>query len=103
MPKEHNLLLVTILAQKKYDRVKETIKITIKVALTYSIIGVLLMEAFPQVFVSLFANNTQLIQLSYQLLRIYIFGFIIMGAFSTFQQTYNALGCGKNAFFLCIL
>ena len=84
---------------KKYDRVKETIKITIKVALTYSIIGVLLMEAFPQVFVSLFANNTQLIQLSYQLLRIYIFGFIIMGAFSTFQQTYNALGCGKNAFF----
>ena len=57
------------------------------------------MEAFPQVFVSLFANNTQLIQLSYQLLRIYIFGFIIMGAFSTFQQTYNALGCGKNAFF----
>ena len=44
-------------------------------------------------------NNTQLIQLSYQLLRIYIFGFIIMGAFSTFQQTYNALGCGKNAFF----
>ena len=84
---------------KKYNRVKETIKITIKVALTYSIIGVLLMEAFPQVFVSLFANNTQLIQLSYQLLRIYIFGFIIMGAFSTFQQTYNALGCGKNAFF----
>ena len=42
---------------KKYNRVKETIKITIKVALTYSIIGVLLMEAFPQVFVSLFANN----------------------------------------------
>ncbi len=84
---------------KKYNRVKETIKIAIKVALTYSIIGVLLMETFPQVFVSLFANDTQLIQLSYQLLRIYIFGFIIMGAFSTFQQTYNALGCGKNAFF----
>lgn len=58
------------------------------------------MEAFPQVFVSLFANNTQLIQLSYQLLRIYIFGFIIMGAFSTFQQTYNALGCGKMHFSL---
>ena len=57
---------------KKYNRVKETIKITIKVALTYSIIGVLLKEAFPQVFVSLFANNTQLIQLSYQLLRIVV-------------------------------
>ena len=63
------------------------------------IIGVILMELFPQGFVSLFANDTQLIELSYQLLRIYIFGFIIMGAFSTFQQTYNALGCGKNAFF----
>lgn len=75
---------------KKYNRVKETIKIAIKVALTYSIIGVLLME-MPSlnVFVSLFANDTQLIQLSYQLLRIYIFGFIIMGAFSTFQQTYK--------------
>lgn len=84
---------------KKYHRVKETIKIAMKAALIYSFIGVVLMELFPQMFVSLFASDVHLINLSYQLLRIYIFGFIIMGAFSTFQQTYNALGYGKNAFF----
>ena len=84
---------------KKYDRVKETIKIALKVALIYSFVGVILMELFPQIFVLLFASDVHLITLSYQLLRIYIFGFIIMGAFSTFQQTYNALGYGKNAFF----
>lgn len=84
---------------RSYDRVKQTIALTLKVSLIYSIMGVALMELFPEMFVRLFANDSQLITLASQMLRIYVFGFIIMGANSTFQQTYTSLGYGKKSFF----
>ena len=40
---------------KNYDRVRKTISLAIKVSLIYSVIGVLLMELLPGVFVRLFA------------------------------------------------
>ena len=83
----------------KYDRVKKTISLALKVALTYSIVGVLLMELFPSLFVQLFANDPELVELASWMLRVYVFGFIIMGANSTFQQTYTSLGFGKRSFF----
>ena len=84
---------------KSYKRVKQTIALTLKVSLVYSVIGVALMELLPEMFVRLFANDAQLIELASQMLRIYVFGFIIMGANSTFQQTYTSLGYGKKSFF----
>lgn len=83
----------------KYDRVKKTISLALKAALTYSIVGVLLMELFPSLFVQLFANDLELVELASWMLRVYVFGFIIMGANSTFQQTYTSLGFGKRSFF----
>lgn len=83
----------------KYDRVKKTISLALKAALTYSIVGVLLMELFPSLFVQLFANDPELVELASWMLRVYVFGFIIMGANSTFQQTYTSLGFGKSSFF----
>ena len=84
---------------KHYHRVKETVSLAIKVSLAYSIIGVLTMEIFPNVFVSLFAKDSALIQLSSEMLRVYVFGMIILGANSTYQQTYTSLGFGKRSFF----
>ncbi len=84
---------------KQYDRVKQTISLALKAALTYSIIGVLCMELFPNLFVSMFANDPELIELASWMLRVYVFGFIIMGANSTYQQTYTSLGFGKRSFF----
>ena len=83
----------------KYDRVKKTISLALKAALTYSIVGVLLMELFPSLFVQLFANDPELVELASWMLRVYVFGFIIMGANSTFQQTYTSFGFGKRSFF----
>ena len=83
----------------KYDRVKKTISLALKAAFTYSIVGVLLMELFPSLFVQLFANDPELVELASWMLRVYVFGFIIMGANSTFQQTYTSLGFGKRSFF----
>ena len=84
---------------KQYDRVKKAISLAMKVSLIYSIVGVLLMEFVPQVFVQLFSNDPELIELASRMLRFYIFGFIIMGANSTYQQSYTSLGFGKISFF----
>ena len=84
---------------KQYDRVKKAISLAMKVSLIYSIVGVLLMESVPQVFVQLFSNDPELIELASRMLRVYIFGFIIMGANSTYQQSYTSLGFGKISFF----
>ena len=84
---------------KKYNRVKEAIKLVIKVSLTFSIVMVTLMEIFPQVFVGLFTSDPKLMELGCQMLRVYVFGYIIMGANSTFQQSYTSLGEGKRSFF----
>ena len=84
---------------KQYDRVKKAISLAMKVSLIYSIVGVLLMEFVPQVFVQLFSNDPELIELARRMLGVYIFGFIIMGANSTYQQSYTSLGFGKISFF----
>ena len=84
---------------KQYDRVKKAISLAMKVSLIYSVVGVLLMEFIPQVFVQLFSNDPELIELASRMLRVYIFGFIIMGANSTYQQSYTSLGFGKISFF----
>ena len=84
---------------KQYERVKKAISLAMKVSLIYSIVGVLLMEFVPQVFVQLFSNDPELIELASRMLRVYIFGFIIMGANSTYQQSYTSLGFGKISFF----
>lgn len=84
---------------KQYDCVKKAISLAMKVSLIYSIVGVLLMEFVPQVFVQLFSNDPELIELASRMLRVYIFGFIIMGANSTYQQSYTSLGFGKISFF----
>lgn len=84
---------------KNYSRVKKTISLAIKITLTYSIIGTLCMEFFPQLFVGLFTSDGELMKMASEMLRVYIFGCIIMGANSTCQQTYTSLGEGKRSFF----
>ena len=46
----------------------------IKVALTFSVIMVTLMELFPALFVSMFTNDPELMELGVKMLRVYIFG-----------------------------
>ena len=67
--------------------------------MVYSVLGVTLMELFPQLFVRLFTSDSALLTLGSNMLRIYIFGAFCIGANSTYQQTYNSLGEGKKSFF----
>lgn len=83
----------------QYQRVKDTIKLCLKISLGFSMVMVCIMEFFPELFVGLFTGDKELMMLASRLLRIYIFGYIIMGANSCFQQTYTSLGEGKRSFF----
>ena len=88
---------------KNYQRVKETLSLAIKVTLTISVICTVLMELFPSLFLGIFTTDTKLLALGCKMLRIYIFGAIVMGANSTFQQTYTSLGDGTKSFFFAFL
>ncbi|MCF0115819.1 MAG: MATE family efflux transporter, partial [Erysipelotrichaceae bacterium] len=88
---------------KNYERVKETLKLALKITLAYSLIGGTLMELFPQVFVGIFTKDPALMELGCRMLRVYIFGTLIIGPNSTHQQAYNSLGEGKKSFFFAFL
>ena len=84
---------------KNYERVKHTISLAMKVALTYTLIATLTMEIVPQFFVGLFTSSPELLDLGSKMLRVYIFGACVLGINSTCQQTYNSMGEGKKSFF----
>lgn len=84
---------------KNYDRVRKTIKLALTVAMLYTVISVVIMAGLPRVFVSLFATDPELIELTIPMIRVYIIGFCILGANSIYQQSYTSLGFGKTSFF----
>ena len=53
---------------RQKERVIEAIKMVIKVALTFSVIMVTLMELFPALFVSMFTNDPELMELGVKML-----------------------------------
>ena len=88
---------------KAYDRVRGTISLAFKVTCLYSLVGVGLMELFPNLFCGLFTSDPELLQLACPMLQIYIFGGCITGINSTCQQSYTSLGEGKKSFFFAFL
>lgn len=80
-------------------RVKETIKLAAVGNLIFTVCATSLIMAFPAFFIRIFNPNIELVRMGERMLRIYAGGFFVVGLNSTFQQTYNALGEGKRAFF----
>jgi Na+-driven multidrug efflux pump len=83
----------------KLERVRATIKLSALASLIYGAVLSIAMELAPEIFVRIFAEDRELITLAARLLRVYIAGYIIIGANCTIQQAYTSLGCGKRAFF----
>lgn len=84
---------------KNFDRVRQTFRKTLRASLLYTSAGCMLMELFPRLFVRWFTADVQLIGVATEMLRIYIAGCLIVGANSTIQETYLALGDGGRSFF----
>lgn len=87
----------------QFSRVKETLSLALKTTIVISVAATLCMLIKPDLFIRIFNSDPDLIAIGVPMLRIYIFGCMLMGANSTFQQTYNSLGAGKYSFFFAFL
>lgn len=86
-----------------FDRVKKAFKLMLISTTSFSFVFAGVLILFPQVFISLFSNDPEIIRIGTYALPIYVFGFLIFGAQMACQQTFVALGQAKISMFLALL
>lgn len=86
-----------------YNRVRETFKLLLKSAVTYTSLFWLFLMIKPYWFASLFTSNKEILDLATWGLRIFMASSIFMGIQISCQQTFVALGNAKTSLFLAIL
>ncbi|MBB6696839.1 MATE family efflux transporter [Clostridium algidicarnis] len=84
-------------------RVKKTFKILFINCITYTIIMWALLMLFPKVFVSIFNNKPELLQITSMSIRIFFSGILLFGAQIACQQTFLALGQAKISLIMALL
>ncbi|MGL5507687.1 MAG: MATE family efflux transporter [Paraclostridium sp.] len=87
----------------KIDRVKQTFKLMLISCLAYTTLMWAAIMIFPQIFVSIFNSNPELIAITSWSMRIYFAGIFIFGAQIACQQTFLALGQAKISMVLALL
>ena len=88
---------------KQVDRVKKTFKLLLKCCLAYTLTMFALLMICPQVFVAIFNNKPELVEITSWSIRIYFAGIGLFGAQIACQQTFLALGQAKQSLFLALL
>jgi len=85
------------------DRVKKAFRLLFTSGVVYATCAWALVQLFPQVFVSLFNDKPELVEITVWALRIYAACFFMMGVQFACQQTFVALGQAKASLFLALL
>ncbi len=85
------------------QRVRKAFLLLLMSCITYSAVMTGLCELFPQVYISIFTSDPELMAFTKHALRIYMAGTFIMGAQMACQQTFIALGQAKISLFLALL
>lgn len=85
------------------DRVKKTFRLLFVCALTFSTLSCLAIELFPGVFVAMFNDKPELVEIAVWTLRVYAAGMFMLGVQNACQQTFVALGQAKISLFLALL
>ncbi|MBC6004934.1 MAG: MATE family efflux transporter [Paeniclostridium sordellii] len=85
------------------DRVRKTFKLLIICCFTYATIMCVSIIAFPQIYVSIFNSNPELVSITAWSMRIYFAGIFMFGAQIACQQTFLALGQAKISMILALL
>ena len=86
---------------KKIERVKKTFKLLLICSLTYTIGMWILLMGVPEMFVRLFNNNPELVEIGSWSMKIFFAG--MFGAQVACQQTFLALGQAKVSLMLALL
>jgi putative MATE family efflux protein len=88
---------------KEYDRVKTAIKFMSAVCITYTLMAWGILNLFPEFFIKIFNNDTDLVNATIPALKVYYFGFFLMSLQFAGQSTFVALGKSKQAVFFSLL
>ncbi len=87
----------------KKDRVKEAFKWTFMTCVGYTVAFWLAAMVVPQIFASIFSNDTTLVEYTSWALRIYMAGVFALGMQISCQQSFMALGQAKTSLLLACL
>ena len=87
----------------QFDRVKQTIRYTICITFSLTIIACILTTQFPGFFASLFNKNEELLQIVVQVMPIFMAGIFMFGLQMGFQTAFMGLGQAKISLFLALL
>lgn len=87
---------------KNKERVQKTFKLLVKVSLLFSMAIWLLIQIFPQLFVGLFTNATELSLFTTKALRIYMAVVGLFGIQIACQMTFVALGNAKASVIVAV-
>lgn len=86
-----------------FDRVKKAFRLLFLSCVTFTVIIWALVELFPGVFIAVFNDKPELVEVATRTLRVYFAGIFMFGIQSSCQQTFVALGEAKISLFLALL
>lgn len=88
---------------KQYDRVKKAFKLLLAVCLIYTTFMWLSLMLVPHVFVAIFNDKPELVEITSRSIRLFFAGIFVFGAQIACQQTFLALGQAKISLVLALL
>lgn len=88
---------------KAYDRVRQGIRFTAVLGIIYTLLAWLLVLLNPHLLLSVFTEDTAMIEAGVGALRLYFFGFFFMAFQFTGQSAFTALGYSRHAIFFSLL
>ena len=88
---------------KNMDRVKKAFKLLLISCLCFTALMWILLLVVPQIFVALFNNKPELVEITSWSIRIFFAGSVLLGAQVACQQTFLALGQAKISVVLALL
>lgn len=85
------------------DRVRQAFRLLLTCCLTFTVTIWALVELFPGLFIAIFNDKPELVEVATRTLRVYFAGIFMFGVQSSCQQTFVALGEAKISLFLALL
>lgn len=85
------------------DRVRQAFRLLLISCLTFTVTIWALVELFPGLFIAIFNDKPELVEVATRTLRVYFAGIFMFGVQSSCQQTFVALGEAKISLFLALL
>ena len=88
---------------KNVDRVKQTFKAFLIICFTFIFVFGMAIQFFPRVFIGIFNDNPELVEMATWSLRLYGCAMVFFGIQMAVQQTFIALGKAKASLFIACL